>query len=391
MSFLPVLVWAVFQSPPAAPADLDFKDTWSKIQTSISQRFYAREARKAEMDKLFAKYGPIASAAKSKTEFDKIVNDMIAEFGDSHFSLLTDEDQGYYLMDGLANQQNAAKMPEFGVWYKETPKGYVAGMVLDGSSAMKADIRKGDVFKTVDGQPFSPVTAFKDKSDGATVSIVIERNNQPLTKQVEVHRTPALEMFAEASRDSSRVIDAGGKKIGYFHLWTQASDAFRTALKNAVMGRLRNTDAFILDLRDGFGGRPENFFEPFFMPDITVNYGVGDIAQKSAFGYGTQKPLIVLINEGSRSAKEVSSYMLKKSGRAVLIGTTTAGHVLGTFPARLNAWAILEIPMVDVTADGDRLEKVGVSPNIRVSPEYDVDGKDLVLQRALEYITTGKK
>jgi len=381
-----MLAWAVLQTP--APADLDFKDTWSKVETSITQRFYAREARKAEMDKLFAKYGPMASAAKSKGEFDKIVNDMIAEFGDSHFSLLTDEDQGYYLMDGLANQQNAAKMPEFGVWYKETPKGYVAGMVLDGSSAMKADIRKGDVFKTVDGQPFSPIAAFKDKPEGATVSVIVERDGQPLTKQVEVHRDPALDMFAQASRDSARVIEAGGKKIGYFHLWTQASDTFRTALKNAVMGRLRDTDAFILDLRDGFGGRPENFFEPFFMPDIVVNYGN---AQRSAFGYGTQKPLIVLINEGSRSAKEVSSYMLKKSGRAVLIGTTTAGHVLGTFPARLNAWAILEIPMVDVTTDGERLEKVGVAPNIRVSPEYDSSGKDLVIQRAVDYITTGKK
>lgn len=389
MNLLPMLVWAVFQTP-AASTDLDFKATWSKVETSISQRFYDRDKRKDEMTRLFAKYGPRASAAKSKTEFNKTVNDMIAEFGDSHFALLTDDDQGYYLMDGLTNPDGATAMPQFGVWVKTTPQGYVAGMVLDGSSAMKADIRKGDVLKTVDGQPFSPVASLRGKVEGGTAMIGIERGGQTMTKQVEVKSTKALEMFVQASRDSSRIIEQGGKKIAYFHLWTQANDTFRNALKSAVMGRLRNTDAFILDLRDGFGGRPENFFEPFFMPDIQVSYGTGGFGQQTAFGYGLKKPLIVLINEGSRSAKEVSSYMLKKSGRAVLIGTTTAGHVLGTSPARLNSWAFLEIPMVDVTTDGDRLEKIGVSPNIRVSPEFDANGKDLVLQRALEYLAGSK-
>ena len=333
MNVLTLLAWSVLQTP-AAPADLDFKATWSKVETSISQRFYDRTKRKDEMDRLFAKYGPVASAAKTKAEFNKTVNDMIAEFGDSHFALLTDEDQGYYLMDGLSNPDGAASMPDFGVWVKTTDKGYVAGMVLDGTPAMKADIRKGDVLKTVDGQPFSPVASLKGKT---TVSLGIERKGQPMTKQVEIHVEKALDMFIQASRDSSRIIEQGGKKIGYFHLWTQANDSFRNALKNAVMGRLHNTDAFILDLRDGFGGRPENFFEPFFMPDVRVSYGLGGMGQQTSFGYGLKKPLIVLINEGSCSAKEVSSYMLKKSGRAVLIGTTTAGHVLGTTPSRLNA------------------------------------------------------
>lgn len=390
MSFLPLIAaWTLLLHPTSPQADLDFKTAWSKVETSISQRFYARNARKDEMDRLFAKYGPIASAAKTKPEFNKAVNDMIAEFGDSHFALLTDEDQAYYLMDQLASGDNAAEFPEFGVWTKSTAKGYEVGMVLDGTPAMTAGLRRGDVLKTVDGQPFSPILALKDKV-GQTVTLGIERDGQKLEKQVDVKSAKALDMFAQASRDSARVIEQNGKKIGYFHLWTQASDAFRNALKNAVLGRLNNTDAFILDLRDGFGGRPENFFEPFFMPNVKTSYGLGAVSQVVPFGYGTTKPLIVLINGGSRSAKEVSSYMLKKSGRAVLIGTNTAGHVLGTTPSRLNAWAYLEIPIVEVTADGDRLEKVGVAPNIVVSPESNSNGEDLVLKRALQYIKEGK-
>lgn len=389
MNCLPLLAWALVSFQGAPSADLNFKEAWSRIETSISQRFYARTSRKDEMDKLFAKYGPLASAAKTKGEFNKTVNDMIAEFGDSHFALLTDEDQAYYMMDNLANPDKAAVMPEIGLWFKPTAKGFVVTMVLEGSEAADADIRKGDVIKTVDGKPFSPVTSLKDKVN-KKVTLEIEREGAASSKQVTVISEKALDMFVRASRSSTRVIEQGGKKIGYFHLWTQANDSFRNALKSAVMGQLRNTDAFILDLRDGFGGRPENFFEPFFMPDVNVSYGLTGFTQQVPFGYGTKKPLVVLINEGSRSAKEISSYMLKKSGRATLIGTTTAGHVLGTTPSRLNEWAFLEIPIVEVTADGEKLEKVGVSPNIEVKPEYDKSGKDLVLERALKFLKDGK-
>ena len=107
---------------------------------------------------------------------------------------------------------------------------------------------------------------------------------------------------------------------------------------------------------------------------------------KQLFGYG--RPLVVLINGGSRSAKEVFSAIIKKSGRGKLIGQTTAGHVLGTFPQRIADWAYLEIPMVDVKVDGTRIEGSGVKPDIEVTPEYAPDGTDRVLQEALRQLTS---
>ncbi|MBK9206168.1 MAG: hypothetical protein IPL73_27910 [Candidatus Obscuribacter sp.] len=44
--------------------------------------------------------------------------------------------------------------------------------------------------------------------------------------------------------------------------------------------------------------------------------------------YCYDKPLVVLINEGSRSGKEIIAYALQKSKRAVLVGTNTAGYVV---------------------------------------------------------------
>ena len=97
-----------------------------------------------------------------------------------------------------------------------------------------------------------------------------------------------------------------------------------------------------------------------------------------------------MINGGSRSAKEVLSYVFKKSGRGTLVGQTTAGNVLGTFPQAIGDWAYIEVPMLDVLADGVRLEGNGVVPDVAVPSEFGAGGKDLDLSAALEKLADGK-
>src|SRR5262249_40606869 len=154
-----------------------------------------------------------------------------------------------------------------------------------------------------------------------------KRKGQTMDKTVDVSSAKGTNLFLEATRNSVKTIVFGGKKIGYIHLWTMINDDFRNALSNAVYGRLKDTSGLILDIRDRFGGRPEGFGDPFFRPEMNLEWKFSPSAgQKQLFGY--QRPLVVLINEGSRSAKEVFSQIIKKSHRATLVGTTTAGNVL---------------------------------------------------------------
>jgi carboxyl-terminal processing protease len=138
-------------------------------------------------------------------------------------------------------------------------------------------------------------------------------------------------------------------------------------MHDALKGPLKNTDALILDLRDGFGGRPYGFAEPFLRRS-------------------ERRPLAVLINGGTRSAKEVLAHEFKKKGRGTLIGSTTAGHVLGTWPIRIADWAYLEIPMTEVKLDGVRLEGRGVDPDVEVPRESDASGRDLILEAAMVHL-----
>ncbi len=368
---------------PAAHAEIDFSNAWDKVAAIIRRSYYARESRKSEMEKRLGTYGPIASKASSKGEFRDIVDRMIAEFKDSHFELLTDEDQGYYMFEGLSKREPAS-MPEIGAWFRHGADGYTVQMVLNGTAAEKAGLRKGDMIVSGDGKPFSPVECLRPDV-GKKVSLVIRRNGSEMIKEIAVESKPALELFLDATRDSASVIEQNGKKIGYVHLWTQASDDFRNVLAGLVYGRFKDTDGMILDLRDGFGGRPEGYGDPFFRPDVQLEWKYTNSSTKQLFGY--QRPLVVLINGGSRSAKEVLSYLFKKSHRAVLVGSNTAGNVLGTTPQRIADWAFIEIPIVEVFADGIRLEGRGVAPDMAEPMEFDDKGNDLYLTRALKVLS----
>ncbi len=379
MLLLPVLLLTL--QGASAPQTIDSTDAWNKLSKAIQDTYYARKAREQEMDNRLKEYAPLAEATHTKAEFRDVAEKMIAEFKDSHFDFYSDEDQGYYLMDGFG--KSPASMPEIGAWFKRTGDVYTVQMVLEGMPAADSDIRKGDVVTEADGKPFQPVLSLQQDL-GKSADLTILRAGQSLHKQVKVASEPAIDMFLDATMNSARVINDGKKKIGYVHLWAQISDKFSSALSRMVYGTFKDTDAMILDLRDGFGGRPENYSDPFFRPGIHLDWKFSGGETPQLFGY--DRPLVVLINGGSRSAKEVLAYIFKKSRRAVLMGSNTAGNVLGTTPRRLTPWAYVEIPIAEVYADGIRLEGRGVAPDIALPQEIDSTGKDLYLAAALNYL-----
>jgi carboxyl-terminal processing protease len=363
------------------PSD-DYAALWNRASQMIRNSYYARQSRKEEMERTLAEFEPKAKQAGTRAQFVGTLDAMIAKFNDSHFAFHPDDRQGYYMFDGLANQR-PAPMPHIGAWFRSTPGGYEVRMVLNGGAAEKAGMRVGDLALSIAGEPFSPIEALRGKG-GQTLSITWKRDDKTMTGEVEVREEPALGAFLAATRDSARLIEREGKRVGYVRLWTMANDQFRAALHAQLYGRLARADAFVLDLRDGFGGRPEGFADPFYRPSAVLNWRFNESQPANAqiFGFA-DKPLVVLINRGSRSAKEVLAHILKSSGRATVVGTTTAGAVLGTSPQRLTSWAYLEIPMVDLTVDGVRIERKGVRPDVEIADGYGPGGEDLALERAV--------
>src|SRR5687768_7466741 len=101
VSVISLLLSATLLLQAPTPTD-DYAKMWDSVERAISGRYYARNTKKDQMQKLLAKYAPVAKAAKSRGEFSDAVNKMIDDFGDSHFDFFTPSDQGFYVMDALS-------------------------------------------------------------------------------------------------------------------------------------------------------------------------------------------------------------------------------------------------------------------------------------------------
>jgi carboxyl-terminal processing protease len=194
--------------------------------------------------------------------------------------------------------------------------------------------------------------------------------------------------LGDDSHASLETIEYEGHCFAYVRLWWLRGIEMRNALQYGIH-RANETEGIIIDIRDGYGGdMGYEFIAPF------LQYGLGEVTvestgRKERFNFiaGCSKPVVVLINGGSRSGKEVLAYLFKKTSRGVLVGERTAGYVVGGRKKEISSDSFLYYGAFNMLIDGKRLEGVGVKPDIEVP--FDIRfaaSKDIQLQRAKDEI-----
>ena len=102
--------------------------------------------------------------------------------------------------------------------------------------------------------------------------------------------------------------------------------------------------------------------------DLQKHGGVTGVATPREPHFGG--PVYLLVDQESASASEPLTYALKAAKRATVIGERTAGKMLTALPQGLRDGWVATIPRADfVTADGKRLEGVGVEPDVKTEPD----------------------
>ena len=97
--------------------------------------------------------------------------------------------------------------------------------------------------------------------------------------------------------------------------------------------------------------------------------------------------IVVLINEHTHSAAEMVAAFAKENHLATLVGTTTAGEVMGGASFSVGEGYRLRIPVTTwQTWNGMHIEGSGITPDISVSfsPEAAEQGGDPQLEKAIE-------
>jgi carboxyl-terminal processing protease len=255
--------------------------------------------------------------------------------------------------------------------------------VYDGGPADRAGMLAGDEILTVDGSPFAAIDSFRGKA-GKTVAVSLRRQAgaEPMTVDVAVERLQPSESLVSAIGDSVRVIEQDGRRIGYLRIWAYTDRNVPDVLSETLAGPLADADGLVLDLRSRWGGAPGDAAEMFVGRTADMRM----IERDGAVDYVNQrwrKPVVAIIDGGTRSGMEVLAYSLKKNG-IPLVGTETAGDVVAGTGFLLPDDSFLIVAVADVFVDDRRLEGHPVQPDIAVP--FDIrhaDGADPQLDAAL--------
>jgi carboxyl-terminal processing protease len=360
---------------------------FDKVCTTIQNRFYDKNLNGVDWKHICETYRAKLSSVKSKAEFKTLVNQMLDELHSSHTSYVDDDDIEYSMLAAVMDQDiRGHQVAHIGVMGRLVGREFVISAVYDGGPAQKAGLMSGDHILSADGKPFETAGSFKGK-EAQSVAIQFKREGNPAlqTAMVTPVKQNIVKAFLDSTSQSARILTVGNRKIGYVHLWTMGNQAFKTTLEGLVTGKLHNTDGLILDLRDGYGGSPFGYTDVFYRPDVAWEQQYHGEAPRTNFT-AYNKPMVALINGGSRSAKEFFTYQLKKTRRATIVGTTTAGAFLGADKVDIGADGMLELAVVGLRVDGKRLEGPGVPPDIEVPIAHAYTDQDSQLLRGEEVL-----
>ncbi|MHB9154918.1 MAG: S41 family peptidase, partial [Endomicrobiales bacterium] len=323
---------------------------------------------------------------------------MLGELGSSHTRYYTRDAPEYYQLASIFYS-----LPEVRKLFKGSPVAYpsigllteqvedkvfVRG-VFDGGIAQKAGIMRGDEIVSADGKPFRPVRSLRDTAAGSLV-LAVRRSPDMVPFRVEV--TPATvepsEEFLAAEKKSVRLIKAGGRKIGYIHVWSYAGEMYQKELAAEITGGvLKDADALVWDLRDGWGGADPAYLNVFNrkVPVLTITDREGKTV---AADPQWRKPAVMLVNKNTRSGKEVLAYGFKKYGLGAVVGEKTGGEVLAGRLFVISDGSLLYLAVGEPRVDGELLEGAGVEPDIAVPADFRYSGgKDPQLEKAVECLS----
>ena len=386
------------QTDPAQADTKVFDEVWRLVE----RKFYDSNLNGLDWKAVGDKHRKDYAAAMNDAERSAAINAMLSELDASHSHHFTQDETAYYDLADIFSYHlrhdlrrhlgsRTVRYPGIGIMTKEIGGKTFVSAVLPGLPADKAGVLLGDEIISADGKPFGPVASFRDKV-GETVALKVRRTLDAPAMTIEVRPTMIEpdEAFEQALTDSARIIESNGRRIGYVHVWSYAGQRFQNALVDLLAsGKLKDADALIWDLRDGWGGAHPRYLDIFNSNAPVLKLTARD-GESGYRGYHWRKPVALLINKGTRSGKEVLTYGFKKYGHGPVIGERTAGALLAGTAFILSDGSLLILAVEDASVDGERLEGVGVAPTVPV--EFDIRyaaGKDPQIEKAVELLADG--
>ena len=290
--------------------------------------------------------------------------------------------------------------------------------------AAKADgggLRVGDVITHIDGEPVEQrrrqlaryvaagnPAAFERKLVAAvlrghadSVTYRIERDGQSVSRRVAMAPPPT-----GSTRPNYPVADLArllpNSTVGYIHMGN-----INTAQVDSALSIVKNATGIVMDVRNYPRGTMY-LFAQFFNPDarpfvrftaVDPTYP-GQLVWRTPMTAGRPSNLdyfrgrvAILVDERTQSHAEFSVMALRTSPQNKVIGSQTAGADGNiTWLSLPGGIRTLFTGLGVYYPDGRPTQRIGIVPDIEVRPTLEGlrAGRDEVLERAVEYIQTGR-
>ena len=361
----PAAVLAAFEDNPKAIVD----EAWQIVNAEyVDGTFNNSNWEKVREEYLGKEY-------KSKEEAYTAVRQMLSKLKDPYTRFMDPKAYASMQVD------TSGELTGVGIQIDIDPKTKELLVIapIEDTPAAKAGIQPKDIVQAIDGVATKgmsrelAVSKIRGKA-GSSVKFTIRRGSKVF--DVDLMRS-RIELKAVKS-DTRPLLSAVGTQqtgqLGYIRL-TQFTGTAAKEMRQAVQDlNKKNVDGFVLDLRSNPGGLLYASAEiaELFMGEgtiVTTQNREGEVERLSANHHSlTDKPLVILVNEGSASASEILSGALKDNKRAVLVGAKTFGKGLVQSVHSLADGSGMAVTIAHYkTPSGADIHKKGIQPDFKVA------------------------
>ena len=316
------------------------------------------------------------------------ISGMLDSLGDPHTAYMTPEEyiEASTPLDGSYEGIGA---------YVDTGGDFLTIIsAMPGSPAERAGLKTDDAVIKVDGRDVTgidPSVVLKSVKGpaGTSVTLTIQRPDVAEPFEVTITREKI-----ELQSVTSEIIEGDIAYIAISTFGETTTAELRKALETLMD---QNPKGLILDLRYNSGGYLITAIEVVseFIPEGVVMYeeqGNGEELTYTAQpgGLATEIPMVVLVNEGSASASEITAGAIQDYERGILIGVTTygKGSVQNWIPLENDQGAVRITIARWLTPNRRQINQVGLTPDVVVEfTQDDIDnGIDPQLNKAIEIL-----
>ena len=223
--------------------------------------------------------------------------------------------------------------------YSFTRKHVIINEPYEGMPAAEAGLKKGDMILSIDGESMvGKTTAYVSDhlrgEPGTTMVLKIERPSTGKKMTVKVQRKaiqmPYLPYYGMQKGD-----------IGYINYNQYLENSAKDVRRAFIDLKKQGIKGLVLDLRNNGGGSVQEALQilNMFIPKGKHLLSMKGKVKNANSNYNTTvepldtvMPIVVLVNEATASASEITSGALQDYDRAVIMGTRTYGKGLVQIP-----------------------------------------------------------